>query len=333
MSRKDAINSLFLTKPVGTPSPTKSVERVRTGAIAAMGSSLQEMSDGVKAAERLQQQLAAGEAVIDIETSLIGGSRIADRIPADVDKDFDALVASMDENGQQVPILVRPDPDKPGRYQIAYGRRRLRAAERLGKPVKAIVRTLNDQELVIAQGRENLDRSGLSFVEKAFFAKHLEDAGYERQTIIAALSTDKADLSRYIAVARRIPNALVLRIGPAPKAGRARWLAMAEKLENGKHSVEIDRILTELTASGADSDSKFQAVWKIVDKSPKQRALRQGEWLTPDGRRAGQVEKRGAKTVLIFNEKIVPEFAAFVSARLDALYREFSIKSDKEDSQ
>ena len=59
MSRKDAINSLFLKKPepAATPQP-KSAERVRTGAIAAMGSSLQEMTDGARAAERLQQQLA-----------------------------------------------------------------------------------------------------------------------------------------------------------------------------------------------------------------------------------------------------------------------------------
>jgi ParB family chromosome partitioning protein len=331
MSRKDAINSLFLTKPTGVPSPSKSAERVRTGAIAAMGTSLQEMTESAKAAERLQQQLATGDAVIDIEPGLIDGSTIADRIPADVDKDFDGLVASIAENGQQVPILVRPHPGKVGRYQIAYGRRRLRAADQLGKPVKAIVKTLSDQELVIAQGRENLDRSDLSFIEKAFFAKHLEDAGYERQTIIAALSTDKADLSRYITVARRIPEALVQRIGPAPKAGRSRWLALAERLESGKHREEIDRVLDELSAASADSDSRFQAVSKLVDKTGKPRAVRQGEWSTPDGRRASQVEKRGAKTAIVFNEKVVPEFASFVSSRLDGLYQEFSSTTDREE--
>jgi len=323
MSRKDAINSLFLSKPTGAPSPAKSAERVRTGAIAAMGSSLQEMSDSVKAAERLQQQLAAGDAVISIEPGLIEGSKIADRIPAEVDRDLESLVASIAENGQQVPILVRPHPEKAGRYQIAYGRRRLRAAIELGLPVKAIVKAMSDQELVIAQGRENLDRADLSFIEKAFFAKHLEDAGYARPVIIAALSTDKADLSRYIAVARRVPEAVVQRIGPAPKAGRARWLALAEKLENGRHAAEVDGVLDQLSAKGADSDARFQAVWKIVDKGHKPRASRPGEWSTPDGRKAGQVEKRGTKTALVFNDKIVPDFAAFITARLDLLYKEF----------
>ena len=156
MSRKDAINSLFLKKPEAASTPqVKHTDRVRTGAIAAMGSSLQEMTEGAKAAERLQQQLAAGETVIALDPGQIDGSRIADRIAIDVDPGFEALVSSISEYGQQVPILVRPHPEKIERFQIAYGRRRLRAAVRLGQSVKAIVRSLSDADLVIAQGREN----------------------------------------------------------------------------------------------------------------------------------------------------------------------------------
>ena len=331
MSRKDTVNSLFLKKPEPVaPSQTKPTERVRSGAIAAMGSSLQEITESARAAERLHQQLAAGEAVIAIDPAQIDGSLVADRIPVNVDPRFEDLVASIAEHGQQVPILVRPHPEKNDRFQVAYGRRRLRAAARLGQPVKAIVRALSDSDLVIAQGRENLDRDDLSFIEKAFFARRLEDAGYDRPTIIAALSTDKADLSRYIAVARRISEQIVARIGPAPKAGRARWLGLAEKLENAKLAAAVESVLSDPDVMALDSDSRFQAVWKAVTEQPKAAAKRLDTWLTPDGKRGSHIERAAGKTALVFNEKVVPEFATWVSARLDRLYAEFAEAKTKE---
>lgn len=325
MSRKDAINHLFLKKPEPTASqPAKNPERVRTGAIAAMGSSLQEMTEHARAAERLQQQLAEGETVIALDPAHIDGSKVADRIPVDVDPGFEKLVESIEERGQQVPILVRPHPEKTGRFQIAYGRRRLRAAARLGRPVKAIVRALSDADLVIAQGRENLDRADLSFIEKAFFARRLEDAGYDRPTIVAALSTDKADISRFIAIARKIPEQIVMRIGPAPKAGRARWLGLAEKLDDEKTVTAVEDILATQGINSMDSDGRFQAVWKAIDKQPKRSGKRADVWVTQAGKRAGRVERSEGRTALVFNEKVVPEFATWISSRLDDLYSQFS---------
>lgn len=324
MSRKDAINSLFLTKPEPPAlSPAKSPDRVRTGAIGAMGASLQQMSETAKAAEKLKQQLVAGEAVVSLDPSLIEGTTIADRIPIEIDPSFDQLVASIKDNGQQVPILVRPHPASAGRFQIGYGRRRLRAAERLGCQVKAIVRELSDAELVIAQGRENLDRQDLSFIEKALFAKRLEDGGYDRSTIIAALSTDKADLSRYIAIARRIPEALIRQIGPAPKSGRSRWVALAERIDEPKVLATIEAALADPGAQSMESDARFSTIWQAIERSRRRVAVRTETWSTPQGKRAGQIQRGNGKTTIVFNEKVVPEFAAFVSSRLDILLGEF----------
>ena len=47
MSRKDAINALYLKKPEPAAGESeKPSERVRTGAISAMGTSLKQMTDG-----------------------------------------------------------------------------------------------------------------------------------------------------------------------------------------------------------------------------------------------------------------------------------------------
>ena len=335
MSRKDALNSLFLGKPAQTPSsasPAKHPERVRSSAIGAMGTSLQELTQGARAAAKLHEQLLAGDHVVGLDPSSIDPSPIADRLPADLDPGFDQLVASIEQYGQQVPILVRPSPSSEGRYQIAYGRRRLRALIKLGQQVKAIVRDLSDDEVVVAQGRENLDRADLSFIEKALFAKRLEDAGYERSVIMAALSTDKADLSRYIAIGRRIPEELARQIGPAAKAGRARWSALVDALEKPKASAKVDEAIAWDRFRAADSDTRFTLVFNAIATSTERPA--KGEaWSTPEGRRAARIERRGTQTAITFDEKRVPEFAAFVAARLNALYTEFANEQGGEKPQ
>jgi ParB family chromosome partitioning protein len=298
-----------------------------------MGASLQEMSESAKQAAQLQKQLAEGDAIVSLDPRKIDSSRIADRIPIDIDPDFEQLVASISENGQQVPILVRPHPASPGRYQIAYGRRRLRAAEKLGLTVKAIVRNLTDNDMIVAQGRENLDRKDLSFIEKAFFARNLEDDGCDRRTIIAALASDKADISRYIAIARRIPEAIVMKIGPAPKSGRARWLALADKLERQSAIAAAERLLEDPALRTADSDARFDAVLRSLQGRGKKGHASAETWKIPGGKRGARIESKEGRTALIFEEKIVPDFARFVVARLDDLFVEFQANSDGGDSQ
>lgn len=344
MSRKDTLNSLFMGRrpqppapAIEEPSPQASVpatpvsrpaekERVRTGAISAMGASLQQLTEGARTAARLQEQIANGTAVIDLPPSQVDGSMVKDRLDAEIDPGFEALVRSVQESGQQVPILVRPHPTVPGRYQAAYGHRRLRAAARLGIPVKAVVRPLTDTELVIAQGKENLDREQLSFIEKAVFARRLEDQGFDRATLSAALSTDKGDLSRYIAVARLIPEALLIAVGPARKAGRTRWLALADRLKHPR----ADRITADIQQSpafrSAESDVRFVMLLEALDRKSRPKAKPRPEvriWKPAGGPEAGRIEVGDNQTVLTFDESRLPAFGRFVAAELDTLYARF----------
>ncbi|QWW71257.1 plasmid partitioning protein RepB [Rhizobium sp. WYJ-E13] len=323
MSRRDTVNSIFMRKadiPAPSVGAEKNPDRVRAGAVSAMGASLQEMTEAARAAGRLQAQISSGFSVLEIAPADISNSSISDRIPDERDAEFDALVASIAEHGQKVPILVRPDPEKEGQYQIAYGRRRLRAAAKLGLKVKAIVQNLSDNELVIAQGKENLDRQDLSFIEKALFAHRLEDAGYPRDVIIAALSTDKADLSRYISVARGVPQAVIMAIGPAPKAGRARWLALVDAVSSSLKKVEA--IIEDDAFADLDSDQRLQ---RVLSKMVARDATKApGEtWKTRQGQKAAQIERSGTKTRITFDERMVPEFADYLTTRLDELFEEF----------
>src|SRR5215207_666947 len=178
VKRRDTLRELM--KPVGpvepadqTPdaaqilTPPKRTEPVRPGPWRSIGLSLKQMSAEADDARALRAQIEGGQHVVDLDPSLVDPSFITDRIPIERDPGFDIFVQSIAEAGQQVPILVRPHPDTAGRYQAAYGHRRLRAAAALGLSVRAIVRPLTDAELVVAQGKENGDRRDLSFIERA----------------------------------------------------------------------------------------------------------------------------------------------------------------------
>ena len=168
-------------------------------------------------------------AVIDIDTAMIDAGGLRDRIEESRD-DHEALKASIRDYGLQVPLLVRPAPGAPGRYQIVYGRRRLAALEALGLPARAMVRDLDDTGVVMAQGQENSARRDLSFIEKCNFARQMRDAGYDRKAIGDALAIDKTLISRMFSVADSVPTELMEAIGSAPNVGRDRWVALAALL-------------------------------------------------------------------------------------------------------
>ena len=230
MNRKDTLRALLGSSTSAPekeeapasdirPVPEQPQSRVGAGAVRAMGLSLQKLTAEADRGRVLQAQLEGGSNVVEIDPDCIDPSFISDRLsPADDDL-FRELVESIATHGQQVPILVRPHPNQPGRYQIAYGHRRVRAASTLKKKVRAIIRALTNAELVIAQGKENLERRDLSFIERALFAKALEDEGFEPATVIAALTVHKAEMTRFIAVARSIPFNIIQAIGPAPRPG------------------------------------------------------------------------------------------------------------------
>ena len=217
MSRK-----VELLTPVGAEQQEEEPERKGVGSVKLLGRSLEGLSREVNTAAELRAQLAGGMQVVELEPEKIEHAPVSDRLWTTEDDAFRALVDSVRQHGQQVPILVRPHAKKAGYFEVAYGHRRLAAATQLGLKVKAVVREMSDQELVIAQGKENTERRDLSFIERALFGSNLEKAGFDRATIIAALSLDPGEVARLLAVARSIPEKIIRAIGPAPKAGRAR---------------------------------------------------------------------------------------------------------------
>ncbi len=302
--RKNNLKALFSAGPIYAPAPeTKSMGfaegdgeqtlagmpgypqaeggRAASGAVKAMGLSLDAITREAEEARALRAALEKGDRIVSLDTALIAASFVSDRLtPEDEDDaEFAALVESFREAGQQVPILVRPLERGETRYQVAYGHRRLKAARRLGMPVKAIIRSLSDEELVLAQGKENAERRNLSFVEKAMFAKALSARGLSRKVIGEALGGLKKDeMSRLAKLTDHVPESIIRRIGPAPKIGRERWLAFAELFEKGIGS-EPAKAMDETNRKGfaaLPGEVRFQRVFaRLANRMPKPKPVRQ----------------------------------------------------------
>lgn len=287
-----------------------------------MGLTLQKLSAEAENARVLRAQLAQGTSVVELDPELIEPSFISDRFSRDEDDPFADLVESIRMHGQQVPVLLRPCPDKPGQYQVAYGHRRIQAARRLGRKVRALIREMSDVELVIAQGKENSERKDLSFIERAVFARHLEERGFDRSTIIAALSVDKAEAARYLSVAHSVPARLVLAIGSAPRTGRPRWLALAQLL-NARPSKEIiEQYLNDPALKQMDSDGRFLRLFTLLS-SRNRLGRTPSVWKDAAGRPIVTIEPGARKTRLTIDEKLAPAFGAFIVSKLDDLYQAF----------
>jgi ParB family chromosome partitioning protein len=298
--------------------------RSASGAVKAMGLSLGGLSREIEDARRLKESLGAADRVVEIEPQLIDTSFVSDRLGQDDgDESFRTLLASIETSGQQVPVLVRPHPDKPGRFQTAYGHRRIRAAARLGQRVRAIVRELSDTELVLAQGKENTERRDLSFIERAFFAQALIERGFERGVVQEALSLHKAEMTRYLQVAEAVPLRIAGAIGPAPKIGRPRWMAMAELLKSEAALVKADdEIATERFRSAANSDLRFNLLLARLQRKPV-KAGQPREILDGQGRAVALVSVARGKARVEFVDKVADGFEEFLGEDLPGLLERF----------
>ncbi len=330
MSRRTIIGNLIAEQlaaansaPPRPGSADAAPQRVAAGPVRTMGLTLDKLELERKS---LEAALAASAQVVALDPALIEGSFAADRFAADGDAAFEALKASIADHGQEVPILVRPDPEQPGRYQAAYGHRRLRACQALGLPVKALVKPLTDAELVVAQGLENAARVDLSFIEKALFARGLEERGFDRATIMAALSTDKTELSKLISAARAVPEAVVRAIGPAAKAGRRRWLQLGEALAKPAALRRVEALTAQEDFGARDSDQRFQQALDAALRSAADRAEAAPHRMvvkTAAGEPIAKVSETDGRLDLSVDRARHRAFADFLVRRLSTLHDEF----------
>lgn len=269
--------------------------------------------------------------VVELDPFDIKSGGLADRLEHD-EADHQLLMKSMQDYGQQVPVLVRPSPDAEGEYQIVYGRRRVLALRDLGLPVKAMIRDLDDRAVVMAQGQENSARRDLSFIERVNFARQMQDAGYAREVIADALSADKSLISRMMAVAKVIPVEVIEMIGAAPGIGRDRWIEFSKRWSEKKADVGDAHAMLGAGQNGATSDGRFETLfgWLDTAQAPapaprvaKAAARNQAPLKRPDGRVYGSVSRSEAGVRIEVKTKVSRGFDDWLAENIESIHRQW----------
>lgn len=260
----------------------------------------------------------------DIEPDRIDMDGLRDRLILE-DSSIDDLAESIRKHGQQVPIMVRPS-DQPDRYRIIYGRRRLAAIRKVGGTIKAIVRTLDDDASLIAQGQENNLRLDPSFIEKSIFIKEMQEAGYKPAVIQDALGLTRQGVSNHRVVIEQLPDELVRLIGPAHGVGRRQWTDLAA-LSEKVPLVDIARETLSALPDTTPSSDRFQAVLAACASKLRGAVNRGARGKSTvikdqDGNAVATLATDGKSVAIKIARKDNPEFGQWIEERAETTLRQ-----------
>ncbi len=323
------------------PSPVATAARPSTPGMSGAVKSMQQSFSAVEDEnERLRAQLRSAKTVVELDTSTVIASFVRDRMDIEGDPQFPAFVESIRREGQKQPILVRPAPDQPGRYQVAFGHRRLKACEIIGIPVRAIIAPLTDEELVVEQGIENTERQNLSFIEQALFAADLKERGFSRETIAKALGRGEQKGLAYISIltttAGTIPEALIRKIGPAPSIGRPKWEKLGVFFKDQKLPPEANSAVNGLVGSAKwqalGTDERFGAVLSVLNKSTRAANEPASNEVDLGGGVVVSTKRTPKAMQISIPHASAPGLSSWLIERLPALMEEFKRSERGEDS-
>lgn len=179
-------------------------------------------------------------------------------------RDFDgeemaSLVRSVRQSGILQPILVRPDPDRSGSYQIIAGERRWRAAQEAQlHEVPVLIRELSDGEALEIALVENLQRQDLSPLEEANgYRRLMEEFSHTQEALARAVGKSRSHVANTMRLLS-LPDAVKARLDSGQiSAGHARALlgapdpvALAEQVVRRDLTVRQTERLVQRTRAG-----------------------------------------------------------------------------------
>lgn len=143
---------------------------------------------------------------------------------------LEELSKSIREKGIIQPLIVRPDPQIEGDYQIVAGERRWRAAQRAQlHEVPALVREFDDTEVLEVAIIENIQRSDLNAIEEAVGYRQLMDRfGHTQDKLGQALSKSRSHIANMLRLLNLPEDVQELVRNGDLSAGHARTLITAE---------------------------------------------------------------------------------------------------------
>jgi ParB family chromosome partitioning protein len=185
------------------------------------------------------------------------------------------LAASIQEHGILQPILVRPKPKAPGRYQILGGERRWRAAQQARlHDVPVVIRELDDRAAMAAGLVENLQREDLNALEEAEgYQRLMGEFGLKQEALGQAVGKSRSHVAntlRLLNLPGRVRD--LLRAGTL-SAGHARALLGAEDPERLAGLVVVRGLSVRQTEALAAAAPRDPAARRAAKQDPDTAAL------------------------------------------------------------
>ena len=159
-----------------------------------------------------------------------------------VDENLGEMIASIKEHGVLQPIVVRRRRDG---YEVVMGERRLRASKLAGlEQIPAVIRSVDDRDMLELALIENLQRQNLNPIDEAMGFKRLSEEFNQTHEVIAQrVGRDRSSVTnalRLLTLPFKVRDALA---AGQITAGHARALLMSE---SRRVQVEVcERIVKE----------------------------------------------------------------------------------------
>lgn len=146
------------------------------------------------------------------------------------EQDLQELTASIAEKGVIQPLIVRPDRNNQGDYQIVAGERRWRAAQRAKlHEIPVLIRDLTDTEVLELAIIENIQRADLNAVEEAMGYRQLMDKfGRTQEKMAEALGKSRSHIANLLRLLNLPSEVLEYLQDGRISAGHARTLVPAD---------------------------------------------------------------------------------------------------------
>jgi ParB family chromosome partitioning protein len=197
--------------------------------------------------------------------------------------------ASVSKHGVFQSILVRPTPDGPREYALVAGERRYRSSERTGKTtIPALIREMTEEEAVVFQMQENIQRKNLTQIEIAKrLQADLEEAGGSVEAVMAKNNKSRAWVSKWLALTTLDEQAT--RVIAESISSDLEVIGMVKTVEN-LDPVAAAQMVDELKETRGKQDAREVAAKhkEIVKPSKKDKSQKQGEKATAKDQAAKQ---------------------------------------------
>ena len=217
--------------------------------------------------------IAAVENAVEANLITVPGAHLARLNPDDIvpngqqprnhfdPDDLAELVHSVREFGVLQPIVVRPHPDQPGKYELVMGERRLRATKAAGlDTIPAVVKDTANEAMLRDALLENLHRSQLNPLEEASaYQQLLADFGITQEELATRIGRSRPQISNTLRLLK-LPESVQLRVAAGVlSAGHARAILAAGDPEAMQRLA--DKIVNE--------DLSVRAAEAIVAETPR----------------------------------------------------------------